>query len=90
MYALFMLSIQTYITFIVYDLSVLKVAQKIQVIDSLQVDDLCIRSQLYNWIIRELVFSYGSQWCPLELIFLGSILFKGYLTSLFICMYKGI
>ena len=85
-----MLSIQAYITFIVYDLGALRVARKIQVIDSLQVDDLCIRSQLYNWIIRELVFSYGSQWCPLELIFLGGILFKGYLSSLFICMYKGI
>ena len=36
-------------------------------------------SELQNWILRKLVFSYGSQWSLLKLIFLGGTLFYGYL-----------
>ena len=49
-----------------------------------------VLSQLHNWIMRELVFPYGSQQFPLEFIFLGGTFIEGYLDSLFICMHQGI
>ena len=33
-------------------------------------------SQLQNWIMRELVSSYGSQWSPLKLKFLDDIVYE--------------
>ena len=47
-------------------------------------------SQLQNWVLKNLVLSYGSQWFPLKLMYLDDIVYKGWIGSQFTCVHKVI
>ena len=44
-------------------------------------------NQLQNWIMREPLLSYKSQWSPLQLIYLDDMVYKGWISSWFTYMY---
>ena len=47
-------------------------------------------NQFKNWILRELVFSYGSQWSPFELLNQGDTFVLRILDFRFISVHKGV
>ena len=47
-------------------------------------------NQLQNWILRELIPSYGSQWSPLKLIYLVGTVCEGWISYRFTFVQKGV
>ena len=47
-------------------------------------------SQLQNWIIKELIFSYRSYWSMFELSIHEDTIYEVWLCYLFICAHKGV